>query len=80
MNDVFKPSSERSNPVGDSPFSFDCHPGVSCFTFCCKNVNLTLYPYDIIRLKSGLRIDSEEFVRKYTFLEKETIHIFRMSN
>jgi Fe-S-cluster containining protein len=70
MNDEIKISSETGTPVGNSPFTFDCHPGVACFTFCCKNVNLTLYPYDIIRLKTALKIDSEEFVREHTFLEK----------
>lgn len=57
-------------PLGDQPFCFECHPGVSCFTFCCKNVNLTLFPYDVIRLKNSLQIDSEEFMRNHTFLEK----------
>lgn len=60
----------QNQPIGKSQFTFDCHPGVSCFTFCCKNVDLTLYPYDLIRLKNSLSIDSEEFVRKYTFLVK----------
>jgi Fe-S-cluster containining protein len=55
-------------PLGTSVFRFDCHPGVECFTVCCKNVDLTLYPYDIIRLKNCLGIDSEDFVRKHTFL------------
>ncbi len=55
-------------PLGSSFFTFDCNPGVSCFTSCCKNVNLTLYPYDIIRLKNGLRMDSEDFMRAHSFL------------
>ena len=55
-------------PLGGSKFTFECHPGVPCFTVCCRNVDLTLYPYDILRLKNGLGIDSEEFVRKHTFL------------
>ncbi|PIE73950.1 MAG: Fe-S oxidoreductase [Deltaproteobacteria bacterium] len=53
-----------------SSFSFACHQDVSCFTLCCKNVNLTLYPYDIIRLKNRLKIDSESFVRRFCFLER----------
>ncbi len=57
-------------PLGKDVFNFDCHPGVTCFTFCCKNVNLTLYPYDVIRLKTALGIDSEQFIRDHTFLEK----------
>lgn len=31
---------------------------------------MILYPYDIIRLKNALGIISEEFMRKYTFLQK----------
>lgn len=61
----------QRKPIGVATFTFDCHPGVSCFTFCCKNVNLTLYPYDIIRLKTALGLDSEEFVREHTFLTSE---------
>lgn len=61
---------QNRQPLGDASFTFDCHQGVSCFTFCCKNVNLTLYPYDVIRLKSALGMDSETFIREHTFLEK----------
>lgn len=57
-------------PLGNSEFQFSCHPGVECFTFCCRNVNLTLYPYDIILLKTYLGIDSEAFMRSYTVLQK----------
>lgn len=57
-------------PLGDSEFLFECHPGVECFTVCCKKVEMILYPYDIIRLKNCLNIDSEEFVRSYTYLAK----------
>lgn len=57
-------------PLGNSEFQFACHPGVECFTFCCRNVDMILYPYDIIRLKQALGIDSEKFLRTHTFLEK----------
>ena len=56
-------------PLGDSVFNFECHPGVQCYTSCCRNVSLILYPYDIIRLKASLALDSEEFLRRYTSLE-----------
>ncbi|MFT5700607.1 MAG: Fe-S-cluster containining protein [Desulforhopalus sp.] len=59
-----------NDPIGNAPFTFACHSGVSCFTFCCKNVDLTLYPFDIIRLKTALGIDSEDFIRSHTFLIK----------
>jgi hypothetical protein len=57
-------------PLGDGDFQFSCHPGVECFTLCCRNVDLILYPYDIIRLKNGLNIDSEEFLRRHTALQR----------
>ncbi|WP_458774076.1 YkgJ family cysteine cluster protein [Desulforhopalus sp. 52FAK] len=70
MSDEVQSADKSATPLGESPFTFECHPGVSCFTFCCKNVNLTLYPYDVIRLKKVLGIDSEQFIREHTFLEK----------
>lgn len=57
-------------PLGDSEFQFACHSGVACFTFCCRNVDMILYPYDIIRLKNSLGIDSEDCMRQYTVLEQ----------
>jgi len=52
-----------------SIFTFDCHPNISCFTDCCYDVEMTLYPYDIIRLKNHLNMDSDIFLEKYTELE-----------
>jgi hypothetical protein len=46
-------------------FSFDCHPGLACFTRCCRNLNLFLYPYDVLRLKNRLEISSGEFLDRY---------------
>lgn len=46
-------------------FSFQCHPGLSCFNKCCRNLNLFLYPYDVIRLKNGLGITSDQFIDRY---------------
>lgn len=47
-------------------FSFECHDGLSCFTRCCRNLNLFLYPYDVLRLKNGLQISSGDFLERYT--------------
>ncbi len=70
MENDTKQFPDGMQPLGDEKFNFDCHPGVSCFTVCCKKVDLTLYPYDIIRMKNGLKLDSEEFIRNHTFLVK----------
>ncbi|MCD6273530.1 MAG: YkgJ family cysteine cluster protein [Deltaproteobacteria bacterium] len=46
-------------------FSFQCHSGLSCFNLCCRNLNLFLYPYDVIRLKNSLKISSDRFIDEY---------------
>ena len=50
---------------GNDTFYFRCHPDVSCFNRCCRNLNLFLYPYDVVRLKQCLGITSDEFLDKY---------------
>jgi hypothetical protein len=49
----------------DDTFCFRCHPGVECFNRCCRNLNLFLYPYDVLRLKQSLEMSSDEFLDKY---------------
>ena len=50
---------------GDS-FRFRCHPAIGCFNRCCRNLNLFLYPYDVLRLKQALGLDSDRFLDKHT--------------
>ncbi|MCF8051523.1 MAG: YkgJ family cysteine cluster protein [Desulfobacterales bacterium] len=50
----------------NSRFQFRCHPGVSCFTECCRGIQIVLTPYDIIGLKTRLGLSSEEFLAIYT--------------
>ncbi len=50
----------------DDDFQFDCHPGVSCFNECCRNIEIQLTPYDIVRLKSHFKITSSDFVNRYS--------------
>lgn len=62
----------------NSRFTFQCHKGVSCFTRCCRGINLVLTPYDIIRLKKRLDLTSEEFLGIYTeprLLEKTDLPV-----
>jgi len=47
-------------------FSFSCHAGLSCFTSCCRDVNILLSPYDIIRMKRRLGLSSTEFLARFT--------------
>ncbi len=53
----------------DTEFHFDCHPGVSCFTECCRRLDLALTPYDVLRLKNGLGMGSAEFLERYVIIE-----------
>ena len=43
-------------------FAFACHQDLACFNRCCRNLNLFLYPYDVIRLRKALNMDSEQFL------------------
>jgi Fe-S-cluster containining protein len=69
------------NPVRlsmQSRFKFRCHPEVSCFTQCCRGINIILTPYDVIRLKKRLGLTSAEFLAIYTephLLEKTDLPV-----
>jgi len=52
--------------LGSRTFKFACHDGVSCFTRCCHNADMYLYPYDIVRMKQNLNMTSEEFLVAHT--------------
>ena len=49
----------------DDRFRFRCHHGLSCFNQCCRNLNLFLYPYDVLRLKKCLNLDSGQFLDRH---------------
>ena len=51
---------------GDALIRFRCYPGIDCFNACCRNIDIMLTPYDIVRLKQRLGITSTEFLRQYT--------------
>ena len=58
-DDVFRPLTEEA-------FHFNCHKGIACFTECCAKLRLILTPYDILRIKNRLKVQSDEFLEKYT--------------
>ncbi|KPA11387.1 Fe-S oxidoreductase [Candidatus Magnetomorum sp. HK-1] len=66
MNESNHPGKKLTH---QSKFLFACHSKVSCFTDCCNDVEMNLYPYDIIRLKNRLCIHSEQFLSQYTEME-----------
>lgn len=47
-------------------FRFSCSATVPCFNDCCRDLNQFLTPYDILRIKSGLGLASDLFLRRYT--------------
>lgn len=62
----------------DNRFKFKCHPGVSCFTECCRGINIILTPYDVIQLKTRLDLPSDQFLAIYTephLLEKTDLPV-----
>jgi Fe-S-cluster containining protein len=50
----------------DDTFAFECGKNLACFTRCCSDVSIVLTPYDILRMKDALGIDSSEFLARYT--------------
>lgn len=62
----------EASPVAPETFDenhvikFSCYKGIECFNACCSNIDITLTPYDILRLKNRLGISSTEFLKKYT--------------
>ena len=44
---------------------FNCHQGISCFNECCKNIDIVLTPYDVVRLKNNLGITAAEFIANF---------------
>jgi hypothetical protein len=50
----------------ESKLRFRCYKGISCFNACCRHADVTLAPYDIIRLKGRLGMGSPEFLKRHT--------------
>lgn len=60
------------NPVVPQTFDaskviqFQCRKGIACWNACCSNIDISLTPYDILRLKHRFETSSGEFLQKYT--------------
>ncbi len=50
----------------DDTLTFCCGRDLDCFTHCCADVSIVLTPYDVLRMKNALHIDSSEFLARYT--------------
>jgi Fe-S-cluster containining protein len=60
------PLQDLLHPLEGGEFSFACHSKVSCFTECCRQLNLLMTPYDVVRLKNSLGIDADALIEQYT--------------
>ncbi|MCG8341893.1 MAG: YkgJ family cysteine cluster protein [Chlorobiales bacterium] len=62
---------EKPRLTNDSKFRFGCHKGLSCYNTCCRDLDVFLTPYDVLRMKNRLGMTSAEFISEYT---KPVIH------
>jgi hypothetical protein len=61
---------------GSHVIEFSCHKGIGCWNACCSNIDISLTPYDVLRMKTRLGISSTEFLKDYTVpyeMEKDGI-------
>ena len=65
-NDDKKPQLAPVQLGPNTEFKFDCHKDCSCFTECCRKIDIMLTPYDVIRMKKRLGLNSDEFLLLYT--------------
>lgn len=61
---------------GLKQFSFACHPDVTCFTECCRELDLALSPYDVLRLCKELQMKPAAFIERYVVIEQDENDIF----
>ncbi len=52
---------------GSAEIQFRCRKGIACWNACCSNIDISLTPYDILRLSRRLGISTTEFLMQYTF-------------
>jgi len=57
----------------ETKIQFRCHKGISCFNACCRQADVTLAPYDILRLKRRLGLTSTEpdAKERYSLVKEE---------
>ncbi|MDH5231736.1 MAG: YkgJ family cysteine cluster protein [Gammaproteobacteria bacterium] len=51
---------------GQHQIKFQCYKGIECYNACCKQADITLTPYDVIRMKTRLGLSSTDFLAKHT--------------
>jgi hypothetical protein len=75
MSTFFLP--EYCSPItANEVFCFSCHPEVPCFNECCRQLDLALTPYDVLRLKNALNRHSGMFLDQFVIIEWEEGMLF----
>lgn len=54
----------------ESKFNFDCHDKLACFKHCCRDINIFLTPFDVLRMKNKLGLTSQDFLERHTHVLK----------
>lgn len=62
---------EISPIAADACLRFACHPQVPCFNECCRELDLALSPYDVLRLRKALDLRSGDFLKQYLLVSRE---------
>ena len=57
--------------AADEMFRFACHPGLPCFTDCCRMLELVLYPYDFVLLRRATGLGSRELFDRFIVEEDD---------
>lgn len=60
-----------SRLCNSKPFSFRCHPDISCFNECCRELELILTPYDVLCLCRELQMSATEFIGRFAVVEED---------
>lgn len=66
----FQPPEKVQPLQPEESFRFTCGPDLSCFTECCRSLDLVLSPYDVLRLRKRLGLDSAAFLEQYAVVEE----------
>jgi Fe-S-cluster containining protein len=69
------PPPERRLKPGDT-FRFSCSGALACFNTCCRNKDLILTPYDVLRLKTALNLHSDRFLEGHALYRPDPLSGF----
>ncbi|MDY0038689.1 MAG: YkgJ family cysteine cluster protein [Desulforhabdus sp.] len=50
----------------DDKFKFSCHGELACYNTCCRDINIFLTPYDVLRMRKAVGLSSQELLKTYT--------------